>query len=91
MEDNLDHKVSPDPEGILVFPAVPDRALTAAEGRMEFLVVPEERARLERCWGPRLAPRDRTEDQGPLETRASPGPLEGRDNLVATGVSAFPV
>lgn len=89
-EANLDHKVSPDPEGILVFPGLQDRLLMEAGGRVVSPGVLEQRACPERSWEPHLVPQDRTVYQESQETRVSRGRQEDLDYQVATDASAFP-
>lgn len=57
-------------------------ASTEPQGRTVCPGVPVRRASPERCWGPRPEPRDRTDFQGPPETRARLGTTADPDRPV---------
>lgn len=89
LEANLVHKVSLDPEGMLVFQVVLDRVLMVPEGKMVLRGVLEPRASLETYWEPVLELQERTAYQESQGTRASLGHREDLDHLVAADVTAF--
>uniref|UniRef100_A0AAV2KK58 Uncharacterized protein n=1 Tax=Knipowitschia caucasica TaxID=637954 RepID=A0AAV2KK58_KNICA len=83
MEANKDCKVSLDPEGTLDSQVCQGPVQMESAGRMVCLVFLEQRASLERCWGPLLGPLDPTAFLGPLETRGSLALLEDLVHLVS--------